>query len=351
MILIPLLSILGTQLVNIYHSNILLLILIPLISIVPMVIIFTKFIRKELYPLAICMISVALLFHVSLITNYITGVDIHVEYYLANLVRINSIWDATIANSYNAMLSIVMLGPIYSLICGMDLTWVFKIIYPLLYSLVPVGIYLVCNRQVNSKISFLAAFFFIAVNTFYAIMISLARQEIAELFLTLILLVVVTKPLNATAQKALFLIFSASLIVSHYSISYIFLFLHYGSHGFCAFLIQYATNSRLIRNIKRRNRERGEHTQIVTQAEVNGNKLITFGFVIFFFVAAISWYIWQANSSAFINLTSLINNIFGHVLTEFMTFIRRRHYGKLWARRYRPYMRLPNTFTYLLWRS
>jgi uncharacterized membrane protein len=318
LILIPLISILGTQLVNVYHSNILLLILILLISLVPIVIVFTKFIREELYLLAICMIALALLFHVSLISNYLTGYDIHVEYYFANLVRINSIWDATVPNSYNAMLSVAMLGPIYSLICGMDLTWVFKIIYPLLYSFVPLGIYMVCNRQVNSKISFLAAFFFIAVNTFYMEMISLARQEIAELFLTLILLVVVTKQLNATAQKALFLIFSASLVISHYSISYIFCFSILVA-WILRFLIQYATNSRLLRNIKGLTREGEEHKQIVTQAEVNGNKLITFGFVSFFFVATIAWYMWQASSFAFKQVTFLINNIFGHVLTEFMS--------------------------------
>ncbi len=317
LILIPLLSILGTQLVNVYHNNTLLMILILLISIVPIVIVFTKFIRKELYPMAIVVISVALLFHTSLITNYLTGVDIHVEYYLANLVRINSIWDATLPGSYNGMLSVVMLGPIYSLICGMELTWVFKIIYPLLYSLVPLGIYLVCNKQIGSKISFLAAFFFIAVNTFYEIMISVARQEIAELFLTLILLVVVTKALNATAQKALFLIFSASLIVSHYSISYIFLF-SILAIWILRFLIQKVTRSGLLMNIRGLKRESVERTQMVTQAKVNGNKLITFGFVIFFFVVAIAWYIWQANSSAFISVTLLINNIFGHVLTEFM---------------------------------
>ena len=72
----------------------------------------------------------------------------------------NSFWNLTIYSDINAMLSIVILAPTLSLIGNLNITWVFKIIYPFLFSLVPVGLYHIFNDQIkNEKISFLACFF------------------------------------------------------------------------------------------------------------------------------------------------------------------------------------------------
>ena len=153
--LLPLLSILGSQLVNSYHNNVLLIILIPILAIMPLLVSFNK-LPKKLYPLAVFVISLSLLCHSTLISKYIWGWDINIEYYFANLVLANSSWDISIRSNINAMLSIVMLAPIYSLILDMNLTWVFKIVYPLLFSLLPLGLYKIYNEQTNSKISFLS---------------------------------------------------------------------------------------------------------------------------------------------------------------------------------------------------
>jgi uncharacterized membrane protein len=222
--LIPFLSIFGVYLVNFQHNNTILMFLIILLAIIAVSIGFDKFIPKNLYPLAVFIIAISLLYHRSLISMYIWGWDIHHEFYLSNLVMANFQWDPTIPAPTNAMLSIAMVAPIYSIISNMDITWVFKIIYPLLFSLVPLGLYRVFQKQTNDKIAFLSCFFFVSLFIFYGEMLTLARQQIAELFLVLLILVMIDKNMDKIKRSFLYIVFGISLAVSHYGLSYIYMF-------------------------------------------------------------------------------------------------------------------------------
>ena len=218
------LAISGTYLVNFYHNNVLLLLLLFVISAIPLLVTFSIF-PKDIFPLVVWIISISLLFHASLVSPYVWGADINFELYHASLVKNNQIWDPTIPNNHNAMLSLVMLVPIYSYLLHMDITWIFKIIYPLIFSFVPVGLYKLFKNQVNERrISFLSCCFFMFVITFYTEMLALARQQIAEFFLVLILLIITTKKEISTKNILLLIIFSFSLVVSHYGTSYWFMF-------------------------------------------------------------------------------------------------------------------------------
>ena len=104
-------------------------------------------------------------------------------------------------------MSVNILAPSYSLICGMTLTQVFKIIYPLLFAMVPLGLFEIFKKQINNKSAFLGAFLFMSISTFYYDMISLARQQTAELFLMLLLLVVLNNMHRRMIKSILFLIF------------------------------------------------------------------------------------------------------------------------------------------------
>ena len=168
--LIPLLTIIGVYIMNLYNNNSLLLTVILLISSV-IVLVILDFIPKNLYPLAIFVTSISLLFHSSLISMYITGWDIQFEYYEASKVINNSIWNPGIFSNINAMLSIVMIAPIYSILSNLSITWVFKIIYPAIFSLVPVGLYLIFKKQTDYKIAFMSVFFFMSVFTYYTEML------------------------------------------------------------------------------------------------------------------------------------------------------------------------------------
>ncbi|MBP7412208.1 MAG: DUF2206 domain-containing protein, partial [Methanoculleus sp.] len=222
--LLPFFAIVGTYIRNEYHMVTLLFLLLVLIAVIGLAVGFDRLIPASCYPLAVYTIALSLLYHTSLISEYIWGYDIHHELHLANNVLMPGIWDMTIPYNTNAMLSVVMLVPTYSLICDLDPVWVFKILYPLLFALVPLGLYRAIEKQTNSKIGFFSVFFFVSFFTFYTEMISLARQQIAELFLALTVLAMVDKSMDRGRRTFLMVTFGFAMIVSHYGLSYIYLF-------------------------------------------------------------------------------------------------------------------------------
>ncbi len=164
LLLLPLLSIIGTHFVNYYHSNIVLMILIALVALVVVLIVFNVFIPRRLYPLAVFSIALSLFYHLSLISPYLTGADIKVEYYVYGLTNQNLFWDWTLPNQSNSVLSVTILPVTYSSLSGIEGTWVFKAIFPFLFALVPLGLYSVYERQSDDKTAFLASFYLVSLN-------------------------------------------------------------------------------------------------------------------------------------------------------------------------------------------
>ncbi|MGB2727288.1 MAG: DUF2206 domain-containing protein [Halobacteriota archaeon] len=316
--LIPFLAIFGTYLVNFYYNNILLMLMIVVISLVVLLIAFDKFIPKNLYPLAVFTIAISLLYHVSLISMYVSGYDIQFEYFLCNLVKMNGIWDPTIPYTYNAMLSLTMLAPVYSIILNMDITWVFKIIYPLLFSLVPLGLYRIFQKQTNDKIAFLSVFFFLSIFTFYTEMIQLARQQIAELLLVLLILVMIDKNMNKIKRSFLFIVFGISLGVSHYGLSYLYMF-----SLISAWLILVLIDNPAMQKLKcdfhskfiRYKNKKLAGNPISSKVE---NRTISSTFVLLFITFTLTWYMYVSSSSAFYAIAHIGDQIANSIFTDFL---------------------------------
>jgi len=315
--LIPFLAIFGTYLVNFHYNNILLMFLIVILAIIALSIVFDKFIPKNLYPLAVFIIAISLLYHRSLISMYLWGWDIHHEYYLSNLAMRNSIWDPTIPANTNAMLSIVMLAPIFSGICGMSLTWVFKIIYPLLFSLVPLGLYRVLQKQTDDKIAFLSCFFFVSLFTFYGEMLTLARQEIAELFLVLLILVMIDKNMDKMKRSFLFIVFGVSLAVSHYGLSYIYMFCLI-SAWLILVLGEYPAMQRLMNNFHSKFSRKSEKLADNPNSLNIEDRIISSTFVLLFITFTLTWYMYVSNSSPFNTIVHIGDHIASSIFTGFL---------------------------------
>jgi uncharacterized membrane protein len=218
LILVLFLTIFGALMVNYYQNNILLLIFIIVVAGVVGLAAFGRFIDHKVYPLAIAIIAIGLLYQTTLISPHLVGADIHIEYYFEQLVVDNGYWDAAIPHTYNSGLSITMLAPIYSLILNTDGAWLFKIIYPFIFSLVPLALFHIFSQQMTTKKAFLAAFFFMAVPIFSLEMIALAKQQIAEFFFVLFILLMVDRKLGLTQRLTLAIVFALSIAVSHYGL-------------------------------------------------------------------------------------------------------------------------------------
>jgi uncharacterized membrane protein len=286
--LIPALSAVGAYYVDATGSNIILLVTIIAIAGLFTVGVLTNR-SPKIYAFAIAMIALALLLHVSLISNYILpyGGDSPVEMYVFDNTQMTSHWNSTFTflsdeayGRYNAMLSITVLPTVYSNMLGIDPTWVFKIIYPLIFALVPVGLYWLWQPYIGKKLAFIAAFLFMAQSTFFTEMLALNRQMIGELFFVLLLLTLLNKNVRREGKFVAFAILSFGLIFSHYALAEIFLFLIFAAWA----------------------------TSVVYLKRPSFN--LQLSMIIFFFVAMFVWYIYTSGAvvfQSFMTFTSYIS--------------------------------------------
>lgn len=315
--LIPFLAIFGTYAANFYHTNSILLLTIALIPVIAALIGLDMFISSKMFPFAVLLIAISLVFHSSLISMYVWGWDINIELYLTSFVKMHSIWDPAIPSICNGMLSLVMLAPIYSIISDLSLTWVFKIIYPFLFSLVPLALYRVFQKQTDDKIAFVSCLFFVSFNIFYTEMLQLARQQIAELFLVLLILLMIDKHMNKSKRSFLIIIFSISLATSHYGLSYIFML--------ClipAWIMLVLAENPTIRNLK--NKYLPNFGRESDELALNPNHLksedrsINYAFVLLFVIFTLMWYMFVSDSSAFNAIASVVKHIISSISTDFL---------------------------------
>lgn len=316
--LIPFLAIFGTYLMNWYGLNIILLLLIILICMVVILFAYNE-IPNNLYPFTVFILSVSLLYHTSLISNYVTGWDIQNEYYLADLVIKNAYWNLNINYLANAMLSITILAPIFSLISKINLDLVFKMIYPILFSFVPVGLYNLFKKQTNDEIAFLACFLFISLFVFYTEMISLARQQIAEFFLVLWIMLMIDNKIENVKKSILFVLFGISLVLSHYGLSYLFMFSLIAVYILVFLDKKYNIQSNMQNwiNIIFSNKNSIKNQSNAINENTN-YRLISSTFVIFFITITLSWYMYISNSAPLTAIVGIGNNIASTITTEFL---------------------------------
>jgi len=222
-ILFPVLSFFGCSLLNNMVTNIPIMILLFAISIyVLFVIILHKELKEFHLELPIYLIAVSLLLMFSLRSSYIIGWDIYQEYKVFLLTNAHQLWNMKFFNDpYNACLSITILPTLFHIITNIDTLYIFKILFQFFFAFVPVIIYSFGIKFSPNIFSFLATFFFMSTGGFFLNMPSLARQEIAFIFFSLLLSMIFNSNLKPSQKNVLFIIYSSSIIVSHYSTTYV----------------------------------------------------------------------------------------------------------------------------------
>jgi len=222
---VPVLAISGAWLANSYVLTFVVTVIAVLT--VLLTILSKRSVHTELYSIAVLVIAVSLLFQRSLICNNLLGYDIYPEYYIFKLTKSNSFWSASILfkdnplTNYNTMLSITVFPTIYSSLLNVQEEWIFKILYPLVFSFVPLTLYRTWRQQTGTFIGFLSAFIFMF--DFRFLTVSEMRQIVGEFFFALLIFLMINRKINPEKRRILFIVFGCALVVSHYSLSYIFL--------------------------------------------------------------------------------------------------------------------------------
>jgi len=229
LVFLPLLSIVGAM----WDNTFILLVVIIAIAILYGLSTWSKIVSTKLYLLMIFAISAALLFHTSMISRYIMGGDIHLETYCFRSIETKGYWSPPGVGVYSetarfeSVLSITILPTIYSVLLNASSELIFKVIYPLIFCLVPLALYRMYETQGGKLAALLSTFFFVShkQSFFGPEPLSLGKQMIGMFFLVLSIFLLVEKTIPVQKKRVLFIVFGAALVVSHYAISYFYIFM------------------------------------------------------------------------------------------------------------------------------
>ena len=228
-VIFPALSIFGMHIMNTRDNN---SILIFLLFLIPTYVIFVCFFNhkfsKRLYPVVIFLISISLLFLLSLRSNHIIGIDTHSEYYFFQTTLNNLHWSIFGHSTLDACLSISLLPTIYQSVLNISPEFLFKILFSLIYSISPLVIYIISKKYVEEGYAFLASCFLMSQFNFLFTEYN-ARTNTAILFFALAMMVLFSDKIDPVKKRILFIVFMASCMVSHYSTTYIFFFIMLGT--------------------------------------------------------------------------------------------------------------------------
>lgn len=268
-IIFPILSIFGAISLNNQGPNILTMIMLGGIALyVSLIIIFRKKLNQNIYPLAIFFIATSLLFMTSLRGWYITGHDVQQEYYVFQLTKSNFQWSPSLfRDPYNACLSLNILPTAFSSFSNMNDIYIYKALFQIIFSFTVIGIFLFFKRYTHKSIAFLSVFLFMSFPTFINDMPMLNRQEMALLFFALMLLALFNKTIKPRLKEILFLVFGFSMVVSHYSTSYV---------AVALFITTYLISFILKRNFIKEKVKIGNEKYYLTLVMVLGIVIFTF---------------------------------------------------------------------------
>lgn len=192
-------------------------------------------VQDQVFPLVIGCVSLSLLLSTNLISNNLSGSDIQIEFNIFQQVNRLGFWRPTNpigitaqvgSAAYYSSLSISILPVIIGKVTGLPDVTTLQLVFSILWALGPVVLYKVYRKLLEPRYAFLSVFLFMSYTTFYQEMIQLARQEIAELLLIVLLWALFEATIRATRARALLAILLLfGIIAAHYSMGYLTMFM------------------------------------------------------------------------------------------------------------------------------
>jgi len=217
----PLLSILGMYFLNTENNNfVLIALLFIVIGYIIVISTLQSRVSSKIYPLLVYLIGISLILMLGLRSPHILGVDVNLEYYYFQLTTVAEKWQM-VGGSLDSCLSVTLLPAAYQALLNINPEYLYKLLYPLLFSVVPLIVYLISRQFFGGYWSFIAAFFFISQLLFLDAAAN-PRTTLAILFFGAAIMVLFRKELGTFISSLFFMIFAFCCILSHYSTSYLF---------------------------------------------------------------------------------------------------------------------------------
>ncbi len=172
--------------------------------------------------LALYGIGLALLLMTSMRGSGVVGHDIAREYLVLQLALSEHRWDVSLfRDAYNACLSITLLPAMLVRMFEVSGVFLYKFVFQAIFALVVPLVYATTRVHASRTLAMLAALVCATFPTFFTDMPMLIRQEIAFLFLALMLYLMIEGKGDAWHRRLLWCLFGVGMILSHYSTTYI----------------------------------------------------------------------------------------------------------------------------------
>lgn len=184
----------------------------------------TKDTSDFVFQLIILSVSLCLILSYVFVSVNLHGYDVFEEYFQFLRVAQTGRWSPTGSDIFSAVLSITVLPTILSMFIRIEGLKIFEVVFPMMYSIVPVILYRIYRKFLTPSYAFLGVFLFMAYPGFFGEILSVTRQEVAELVLLGLVLALVTPEIGRSVSgKVVTILLTLGLIAAHYSIAYIFL--------------------------------------------------------------------------------------------------------------------------------
>lgn len=184
----------------------------------------TKDSRDFVFQLIILSVSLCLILSSAFVSVNLRGYDVFEEYFQFLRVAQTGRWSPTGIDVYSSVLSVTVLPTMLSMFSRVEGLKIFEVVFPMMYSIVPVILYRIYRRFLAPSYAFLSVYLFMAYPTFFEEMLSLARQEVAELVLLVLVLALITPEIGRSVSgKFVTILLTLGVIAAHYSLAYIFL--------------------------------------------------------------------------------------------------------------------------------
>ncbi len=178
------------------------------------------------FPFLLASATFSLLLSVTLTSAYVPNLDIAQEFALFQQVVQVGTWNPGSGLLYNSALSVTILPVVIGAVSSIDGTVVFKIVFPAMFSIVPMMLYKIYRNMMSPRAAFLSVFVFLIYPTTYTEIASLGRQMIAEVIIVLLFWILLTQRLKRSRRGAfLTVLLTTGLVISHYSTAIVYLFL------------------------------------------------------------------------------------------------------------------------------
>lgn len=167
-------------------------------------------------------VGLALAWSFSMRSGFVYGFDITAEYQVAHGTSLAGVWEtAHPEDAYGAMLSLTVLPSTLQGLAGVSELVLLKAVYPALFALFPVVIFLMARRMLARRYAFVAGAFIVVQSYFFQQIPAIARQEIGLLAFAVLIAAVVDRRLPRAPRLLLVSLLGLLLAVSHYSTTYL----------------------------------------------------------------------------------------------------------------------------------